>query len=279
MFRSILVPIDFDVDGDRAAVLAGRLAAAAHLPVELLTVIDRDTDVPTSRFELEYRERLVGTAPTTCTVVVDDDVVGGLVTAIDARPASLVVLGTKARGPVGALLFGALSEAVLERTERPLLLVGPSAGGAIGPALAVAVTDGEAGDALLPVAVDWSRQVGVQPWFVQVDAPETPEWAAPVERLAQAARDLGVDAQWDVLHGGDPARSIESFIDGLGGGVIAVASRRWSSDALVHWASTARRLVHRAPYPVLVQPLARRVEGPGEVGSQDRRGGTVDARS
>ncbi len=229
MFTSIVVPLDSGAEGDRAGALAERLAAQAGLPLEVLAVPG-------------FPE---------------------LMEAIDQRPDSLVVLGAKARGPIGSLVLGELSEAVLGRTDHPLLLVGPHATIDLGPNLVVAVADANAGAALLPSVLHWSRQLRFEPWFVQV-APKVTRWWEPpadlvepgaVSQLASTARALGVDAQWDVLHGDDPAEAIEAFTTSMGGGVVAVASRRWASDARVHWTSTARSLVHRSPWPVLVQPL------------------------
>ncbi len=263
MLDSIVVPVDFGPDGDRAARVAGKLAATAGLPVELLTVAGLDASPPVTRFELEYRERLLGQAHSSSKVIVDDDVVGALTRAVEARPSSLVVLGTRARGPISSLLLGGVAESVLARYDHPLLLVGPHADDVVGPNLVVAVADANAGAALLPSVVSWARQLEMEPWFVQV-APKEPHWwdrpvdlvePGAVAQLASTARALGVEAQWDVLHGDEPAVAIQDFVASMGGGVVAVASRRWASDSRVHWTSTARSLVHDGRFPVLVQPL------------------------
>jgi nucleotide-binding universal stress UspA family protein len=233
MFHSIVVPIDLGADGEHAVPVAADLAGRASSPVDL-----------------RYVKRTGGT-----TVFADRD---------DA----LVVLGTRARNPLGRLLLGGATEALLARTDEPLLLVGPHVEVPLGPNLVVAVADANAGAAVLPAALEWARRFAFDLWFVEV-APKVAHWWESTDgqgeegaaaALAATARALGVAARWDVLPAGDPATVISDFTTSMGGGVIAVTSRRWvDDDARTHWASTARALVHRAPFPVLVQPVHERV--------------------
>ena len=267
MFRSIVLPLDFGPDGDRAAPVAGALAARGELPVELLTVVPPGDDARRERWLLGYRERLLGDVPWEATVVADHDLVEGLVGELQRRPDALVVMGTRARGPVGQLLLGSVSEAVLGRVDLPLLLVGPHAGTAPGSNLVVAVADANAGAALLPSALEWARRFRLDLWFVQVAPKTSRHWwtvgddgveVGAAAELAATARALGVDAMWDVLPGDDPAHAVTDFTTSMGGGVIAVVSRSLAEPGRMHWASTARSLVHRSPHPVLVQPARDR---------------------
>jgi nucleotide-binding universal stress UspA family protein len=264
-FRSILVPTDLGPDAERAAQVAAQLATTSGLPVELLTVLGALDDRRLLEYDLRHLQRKLGlpAATTTTTVLTDDDVVGGLVGAIEDRPDTLVVQGTRARGPVGALVLGSVTEAVLSRTDHALLLVGPHVSLPVGPNFVAAAADANAGAALLPTVVHWSRQFVVDPWFVQVIRP-TPHWwdrplggleTGAVEELATTARAVGVDAHWDVLPGHDAGDAITSFTASMGGGIVAVASRRWAAEGRWHRASTARDLVHRSPFSVLVQPV------------------------
>jgi nucleotide-binding universal stress UspA family protein len=59
----------------------------------------------------------------------------------------------------------------------------------------------------------------------------------------------------ELLHDPDTADAIVGFTSQQGGGLIVIATRRWADPARRHWASTARRLVARSPFPVLVVPL------------------------
>jgi nucleotide-binding universal stress UspA family protein len=263
MFRSIVVPIDYGPDGDRAAGIAGILAERARLPVELLTVSPPGTDAKQENWLLAYRQGLLGTVSSTTTVVVSDgDTADTLVRELERRPDALAVMGTKASGPISRMLLGNVTESVLSRTDLPVLAVGPHVIPTLGSNLVVAVADANAGAAVLPSAVAWARGFGFDVCFVQVVPTRSRHWwsdddgieVGAAAELASTARALGVEAAWDVLPG-DPADAVPAFLRSMGGGVIAVASHRWADDRHLHRASTARSLVHRTPFPVLVQPV------------------------
>lgn len=263
MARTILVPVDGSAEGARALAVAARLAAVADLPLEAVTVTP---DGEATGLERRVADIVKNRCPVT--QVRSDDPVDALVRFIDARPDVIVVLGTSAKGPLSELLLGSVSEAVLSRTDHPLLLVGPHVDPAMpfGPALAVAVADDDAGALLSPAVEDWARTFGVEPWFVQVASPlrwsEQPlvEDVAEhglVHRLAGGVRLDGVEAQWDVLHSRSTPDALIDFAGSVGGGVVAVATPRWADPGRIRWISTARSLVHRSPYPVLVVPVHR----------------------
>jgi len=174
-------------------------------------------------------------------------------------------VATSARGPLSELLLGSVSEAILQRSHHPLLLVGPQAGARpIGPTVVAAVAALRTGEQLTPVVVDWARCFDAEPWFVQMGAPSTDadSWqrldateTGLVHRLAEMVRAQSLDAQWDVLHGRDAPDALVDFTTTMGGGIVAVASERWTDPRHIHWTSTARALVQRSPFPVLVVPV------------------------
>jgi nucleotide-binding universal stress UspA family protein len=253
--KSILVPVDGGREARRAVRVATELGTAAGLPVELLAVVS-DGDVA----EDVFAASMSGSEHVTTTAVDGDDVVATLHDEIERRPEALVVLGSRARGPVSELLLGSTSEAILARITHPVLLVGPHADTTrIGTQLVAAVSTHDAGTVLAPTLVEWSHCFDVDPWFVQVANPSSTQAIAvetgTVHRLATELRAEGVEAQWDVLHGRDVVRSLLDFTASMGGGVIAVASERWTATTKVAFSSTARSLVHRSPFPVLVVPV------------------------
>jgi len=265
MFRSIVVPVDFAGEGDRAAAVAARLAVVAGLPVELLRVAPPESSEELDRYELSVRADALAPVSVATSRVVASDVVGVLADELEQRPDALLVLGTSARGPIGEFVLGSVSEALLARIDHPAVLVGPRVPehAAIGESLVVAVNDQRTGETLLPSVADLARLFGIQPWFVQVAPPspmlgeslERSTETALVHRLAGELRELHLDAQWDVLHGRAVPETIIDFTASMDGGIIAVASERWAAEDRIHWSSTARSLVHRSPFPVLVVPL------------------------
>lgn len=271
MFRSIAVPVDASDGSDRALRVAVELAERGELPIELITVAPHDATDRLDEHEARVRTQARVVLQCTATRLYSHDPVGALVDAFDERPGALVVVGTRARGPVTELLLGSVSEAILGRTTHPLVLVGPHvADRPVGPAVIAAVDRQRTGELLAPAVVDWARRFGAEPWFVQVAPPLRPadvrstadvSETGLVHRLAESVRELHVDAQWDVLHGRSAPDALIDFTRSMGGGIVAVASERWTDPGHVHWASTARTLVHRSPYPVLVVPVEHALVG------------------
>ena len=259
MIDSVLVPVDPVALDRRPVDVAASLARTGGLEVELIGVVPTGGEAD-ARSDLARLAALAGAPDARVSVVASDDVVGVLVEAIADRPEALVVLGTRARGPVGELFLGSISEDLLARTDHPVVLVGPRVTSLHrgGPAMVAAITDDDLGALLAPTVAAWARSFGTQPWFVQVARPDAAAsrtfGAGTVHRIAQKLRDDGVDAQWDVLHERDVTDALVHFTRARGGGVIAVVSRRWVDATQIHWTSTARSLVHRSPYPVLVVP-------------------------
>ena len=261
MTKSIVVPVDTSAVSERAVRVAASLGAAGNLPVELLTIAPRGAAVEPIRADLERLAQAVGRCEST--IVFDNDVVGALVAELARRPEELIVLGTHARSAFGELLLGSISEDILARSDYPVLLVGPHVGDAddVGSALVAAVANDTLGGLLVPPVARWARLFGTQPWFVQVappdgaDSPPRPAGSGAVHRAASLLRERGIDAQWDVLHGNDVADELIRFTKTMGGGVVAVASERWADSHRIHWTSTARVLVHRSPFPVLLLPV------------------------
>jgi len=70
--------------------------------------------------------------------------------------------------------------------------------------------------------------------------------------LANALRRQGVDAQWDVLHGNDPAHAISQYAAGWPGSIIALATHARRGLPRVVTGSVAMRLVGESSAPVLV---------------------------
>lgn len=278
MFRSILVPVDDSPEAHRATLVAASLATATGMPIRLLTIAQPPADPVAVEADLHRRASLLFPASCTATVIVDDELESALVAAVLQRPDALVVLGSRARGPVEEFLLGSVSEAVLARAGRPVLLVGPSydPGLSTCPTTVVAGVDSRrAAELMAPVLEDWASRFASRTWLVQVAPPDGSGTGDALETglVHRAAAAYGPPgAEWDVIHDRSAADGLLRFATDLGGNgaVPAVATRRWSDPARIHWGSTARRLVRRSPWPVLVVPE------PASVG-EDRPGAEAGA--
>ena len=156
-FDRLLVSTDHGLDVDRAAKVAARLAVAAGLPVELLTVSHpRVGGTQGDRSDL-IRVDLVRPAACTTTVVQADDLASALLRALHDRPGALPVIAMHAEASgVGAW------ERALRATGRPALLVGPNVCDEPLPLerLDVALTAGADPDHLLTALEEWSESFG-----------------------------------------------------------------------------------------------------------------------
>jgi len=261
--RSLLVPVDFLLEGDRALPIAARLARVAHLPIELITVsspwIDESSDVD----ELASRVEALRPLQATWSIVHDDDPAAAIVRAIAARPDALPVIGTGAPGPLTELVLGDVGEAVLAHSERPILFVGPNAELQVDRVerVMVAVSSWDGGEALLDAVADL---VSVVPAAVEVVEVVDPEGAAIadapdaesnlVRGMANALRRRNVPAQWDVLHDEEPLAGIVAAAADRKATILVAATTRWVTRQRVHPRSTVRRMVRDVEAAVLVVP-------------------------
>jgi len=264
MFTSIVVPLDLEPEGDRALPAAGALAFHAGIPVEFVTVSSPGMPELADICELSERAREIR-AKCTTTVLHDNDVVGALMSFLVERPAALVAMATRARGVFGEHLLGGVTESLLARADRPVLLVGPSAritNPPASPTLVAGVNATTIAEALLPAIEAWidsfgglpPRLVEVLPVDRQGGGPGENDESGNLQTLATNLKDQGVEARWHVAHAKRPEIALIEFADRLVDAVIAVASVRWTDPGHSHLASVARRLAQHAHHPVLVLP-------------------------
>ncbi len=249
----LVVALDGSTNAERSLEVSDGLAAAAGLPLRLLAVRPSPADL----FAAEsYLARVARRAPRVSDMTVDNstDVAAALAAAAD--DGALVVLATHARRALGEFLFGSVADRVLQATNRPVLLLGPHAD-VPDPTFATMIVPDDGGPGsrrLRPLAKAWSEHLSSVPWVVQVLSGQGGDpcmdvlEAAYVESIAKAMRP---DAEWEVLHGDDPAERIVEFATAHQAGLIAMpvpARHRVGPDV---GGSVALRVVRHAPCPVL----------------------------
>ena len=106
-------------------------------------------------------------------VTVDAYVADAILDEADVDGA-VVCIASHGRGGLGAALLGSITEEVLRKSPRPVLVVGPR----FEPrpwrqdGMVVACVDGSPySEQALPVAAEWSATFGSQLWLVHVAAP------------------------------------------------------------------------------------------------------------
>lgn len=265
MFMSIVVALDLEQEGDRALPVAASLSAQSGVPVELLTVSSPGVSEDSDAFELHRRATANGWPITSGTVVHCNDPAQAIIDHLDKRPGALLVMSTSAKSPLTRRFLGSVSEAVLCRIDRPVLLVGPHVSADVDmlhPTLVACVDSTDAATRAVPVIKAWvDTFAGAPPWVVEVlPVPPTGRGggqqvveSANVHVLAQKLMAADVRTMWEVLHGTDVADRLQDFIAGVPSPVLLATSTNWT-DIRSHWHSTTRRLVQQSDRPVLVVP-------------------------
>lgn len=264
MPKTIIVPLDGSDFAERAlgpaAVLATRTSAELVLVTSPVVELEGDPHA----YLVGAAERS-GIAPVE-RVVADRATADAVRVVVEASPDPVVCMTTHGRSGIGHALIGSVAESILREVAVPMLLVGP----AVRPQLAtrfdnvVVCTDGsETAEAAVPVVAPWIQALDLRSWVVQVVDPDAQRTvmrtggdlaeAALVRRVADelATADGGRPA-WEVLHGGDVARAILDFADGMPASLIAMATHGRTGLARVALGSIAMSVVHDATCPVLV---------------------------
>jgi nucleotide-binding universal stress UspA family protein len=276
MFNSIIVAFDLASSARRALPVARSLAGLGNLPIELMTVSPPPR--PLEEMDTYELERLAGEScmsPRCCVIEHDDDAGLAIARHVNNSEGSLLVLATSATAPGRRHFLGTLTESVLARVDKPVLLVGPNVPATCRlntPTLVACVDSTDTADAALPVVADWVRTFGGgRPCCAEVIATAAGDWSDV--RAASRLRDYAVrlteyriDASWKVLHGGDPMAWLEEFAETVNEAVLVVSSADWT-DWDTHWHSAIRCLLHTTARPVLVVP-PRRVAIRSSDGSQ-----------
>src|SRR5215207_7651131 len=102
MFTSIVVALDLERGGDRALPIARQLAAAASLPVSLLTVSSPHMSEDIDAYELRRRAAANGWSADGCVIAHDDDPARAIVEHLERCDRPLLVMATSAKASLTA---------------------------------------------------------------------------------------------------------------------------------------------------------------------------------
>ena len=270
-FPRIVVPTDGSHLAESAAYAAAALARRAGVPLTLFGVTyseDERDDLSNALNEL------ITTLRRDLVVDVILDVLGAAVT-VDAYVAAaileeadvdgaVVCMASHGRGGLGVALLGSITEDVLRKSSRPVLVVGPKfeARPWRPDGMIVASVDASPfSEQAIPVAQEWSATLGSQLWLVQVAAPfsgpmpdavvggDVNEFAY-LKHLSERAG----NANFDVLHSRHPAKELADLAERSPVEVMVMATHGRSGWSRVTLGSVAMNVVHHAICPVLLVP-------------------------
>jgi nucleotide-binding universal stress UspA family protein len=272
MYHRIVVPLDGSELAERAVKPAAELAERFGSTITLVTVVENDAESLDVKEHLRDTAARLGREPGDIRVEVGDDPGREILRVIHERPDTLVCMGSRGRSGLGEAVLGSVAKHIMQGTDAPLVLVGPRCREApLSFARLMACVDGSSvSEEILPLAASWASSLGMQLWLAHVVEPEAAEaLAEALERfgltpsddvrednyLRLVAGDLargGVEANWDVLHGHDPARAIVDYANAQALSLLALSTHGRSCWARVAIGSTAAKVVHDSPCPVLV---------------------------
>jgi nucleotide-binding universal stress UspA family protein len=273
-YRTVLLPLDGSTHAERALGPAGWLAR--RLGAEL-HVIAADVKRPESQW---YRNRLaclVDRQPgITAHRTSDPDVAHAVRSLADELAPTLVCVATHGWAS-GAAFVGPTFATIAAASTGPVVAVGACARSTVDEAAGriVAVVDGtSASEAVLPVAADWARGLGIDLSIVTVAEP-TPPPIVPgadrlrgygpedpdgyIDRLLHRPDLAGLDVDGAVIwDASSPHIGVLTELDQRPATLLALASRIDVGIArVVTGHGEASRIIETSPLPVLLQPLPR----------------------
>jgi nucleotide-binding universal stress UspA family protein len=275
--RTVLVPLDGSDLSEHALEPARWLAA--HLGATVHTVVVGYVDDPRwyTRYTQSLRERSPQLVPH---FVAGLDVASGIVDLAAQLPDCLVCIGTHGRSRSAALLGSTFVDVARSQPE-PLVAIGPHADVPRCDARrVVACVDGTAtSEQILPLAGGWARRLDATLDIVAVVEPLPPlpthgerhgrgaltSPTAYVTELTRRPELVGLDVEAHVAF--DPLGPEQGLVGHLAihpATLVATTSRlRIHVDRALH-GSTASRIIHASPVPVLVQAATWPAVEPGE---------------
>ncbi len=263
MPRTIVVPLDGSKLSESALPLAADLATHLGAKVDLLSSGWGSTTAELTEYlEAKGTELEPGTWSTT--VAADTFPATAIATAVDdVETGAVVVMATHGRSGIGKALLGSVAEDVLKTIDRPVLLVGRSAGSVttLDHRILIVSTDGsETSVSIVDDAIAWAAALQMSVRVVSVtradgSAVGVADDEPVVERLEAVAgrfRAAGLEAQVERVEAGDAATGLADLARRLPAAMIAMATHGRTGMARTALGSTAMKVVRDAPCPVLV---------------------------
>jgi nucleotide-binding universal stress UspA family protein len=265
MQPTIVVPIDTVAGSDAAVPVAGAIARQSGGRVVLLTVVSPEADT------FEPMSRLADLADwhgvdAHCRVQPAVDI-GDAILSECGGPNTLICMETRARGALGEMAIGSVSERVLRESSGPVLLVGPHCAPAPErfETMVVGLDGSVLAESILPLVADWSAHLDVLPWLFQVlpsallfgNGDDDIQDSCYVQRLAHQLARAGRPVEWDVCRDRHPAAAIARYASDRPGALIALTTHGRSGVSRMALGSVALDVAGRATVPVLVAHASR----------------------
>jgi nucleotide-binding universal stress UspA family protein len=245
----VLCPIDGSEASARALVVAADAAAALQIPLRVFSAVEDPHEIAQQRAQVDF-----SVAEIAADIEIDVDVTAAphapkAIVAF-AGDDALVVMATTTRLHVLSGYFGSATEHVIRTLHRPVVTVGPRCEHSLADITGVVVPcDGSAlSEEAVPVAKAWADELGVELTVVSVlESRTAAEGTGPTNYVHNIAKRF--DAQWEVLHGADPAKDIAGH---AGNRLIVMTSHGRSGFNRLRLGSVATETSRWAKAPVVI---------------------------
>jgi nucleotide-binding universal stress UspA family protein len=258
--RHVVVPLDGSPFAERALPVAGWLAEATGGDVQLVEVVPSGDDEGAEN-ATRYLDSACRRHHATSWEVVRQDDVGDALAEVVARSGDrLACLATHGRGRSATV--GSVAVSLVERSTRPVMLVGPRARAAAAPdrPLVVAVDGTRQDDALVGLALDWAARLARRLEIVTVAeipeaqvGPDVRDLERYVDSLADRTQGSGVAVGTRVVR--EAVDVGDGLVPVLDGPLVVLGCRPHPGVGPMSPGSHAASIVHDAAIPALVVPL------------------------
>ncbi len=261
MIERVVVPVGFTKRTDRTVAVAAALAARLGSGLHLLRVA-RPGEAAKNEAPLAELAARAGGEATWRVVESSAGVTEALVAELQAGHDELWCLGSRAKGPVGEILTGSVSEDLVRVAHAPIVLVGPHVEGVRPLVVMAAAIDGsEPSEAILPVAAELAGDLKMSLQLLQVGDP-TPE-GEPGDDFVETAYLINATervpvlpsaaVEFDFIHGSDAAASVAGYVAAYQDvALVAMTTRGLSGPARLVNPSTAFDLARESVVPVVI---------------------------
>jgi nucleotide-binding universal stress UspA family protein len=260
----LVVPLDGSPFAERALPVAGWAAAELDADVHAVEIVRGDEEAEAA---IRYLDSVARHHATRWDVVQRDDVGAALTEMVAQSPSWIACMATHGRDRTS--LAGSVTADVLDRSDRPIILVGPAARPvttADAPVV-VAVDGTPRDDELVSTALGLATTLGRRLDIVTADAPGSgagaPAWPAPratdphesVASLAARVAGGGVEVTCGVAE--DPACVRDGLLPLLDrtAALVVLGSGPAPTASGKGLGSEAARIVHDAQVPALAVPV------------------------
>lgn len=268
MFERIVVPVDGS-DRSLEAVRAGVfLAGNGGTRLDIVTVVGNPAEAVVEEDEVRAQLMSLGAfaAAASPVALIGDSVPDTLQQYVAEVPGTLVVMSSTGRGRSAAVL-GSVAEELLAAELGPVLLVGPHAtpDRLLTGDIIVPLDGSPTSEHALGLAAAWGADRTNRTWVVTVvsTAAETRREGDVLEsgyvrnRAGHLHEQLDREVEYEVLHGGSPARALVDYAATLEAGLIVMSTHGRSGLRRIVMGSVAADVVRHAPCPVLLErPMA-----------------------